>query len=137
MVELVNQLIDVSKYQSMVEDHSHGAIVCFLGVVRNIHEGNAVERIFYECYEKMTLKMMQQIETECTKKFPMVQMVLVHRVGMVELGEASVLVCTSSKHRKDSYEANIFIMERVKELLPIWKREYHPDGKTSWVGIGS
>lgn len=137
MIELTTELIHAEKYQALVEDHSHGAVVCFLGVVRNVHEGNAVERIFYECYEKMTLKMMQQIENECLAKYPMVKMVLVHRIGMVELGQASVLVYTSSKHRKDSYESSIFIMQRVKDLLPIWKREYHPDGKTSWVGIGS
>ena len=137
LVELVHQVINPDKYQEFYVDHSHGAVVKFLGVVRNVHEGRDVKRIFYECYERMTLRMMQQIEQECLENYPMVKMVLVHRIGMVELGEASVLVCTSSKHRKDSYESSMFIMNRVKELLPIWKKEFHPDGETSWVGIGS
>ena len=137
MYAITKDLIKIEDYQSHVEDHGHGAIVHFLGVVRNIHEGNSVDRIYYECYEKMALKMMERIEQETLERFPMIKMVLVHRIGMVELGEASVLVCTASKHRKDSYESNMFIMEKVKELLPVWKKEYHPDGETSWVGIGS
>ncbi len=137
MVELVHEIINPENYKEHIVDHSHGAVVSFLGVVRNIHEGRSVKRIFYECYERMTLKMMKQIEQECLENYPMVKMVLVHRIGMVELGEASVFVCTSSKHRKDSYQSNMFLMNRVKELLPIWKKEFHPDGKTSWVGIGS
>ena len=70
MVELVHQVINPDKYQEFYVDHSHGAVVKFLGVVRNVHEGRDVKRIFYECYERMTLRMMQQIEQECLEKLP-------------------------------------------------------------------
>lgn len=137
MFEITKEVIDPAQYLKHVQDPGNGAIVQFLGVVRNVHEGNAVERIFYECYEKMTLRQMEIIEQEALEKYPMVKLCFVHRVGMVELQEASVLVLTSSKHRKDSYEASMFVMQRIKDLLPIWKKEFHPDGKHSWVNIGS
>ncbi|PCJ17091.1 MAG: molybdenum cofactor biosynthesis protein MoaE [Candidatus Cloacimonadota bacterium] len=137
MFEITQNILKIEDYINYVEDDSHGAIVSFLGVVRNIHEGKSVHKIFYECYDKMALKQMKKIEILTLEKYPMVKMVLVHRVGMVELREASIIVLTSSKHRKDSYEANMFIMDEVKKLLPIWKKEHHPDGNTSWVGIGS
>ena len=89
MVELVHQVINPDKYQEFYVNHSHGAVK-FLGVVRNVHEGRDVKRIFYECYERMTLRMMQQIEQECLENYPMVKMVLVHRIGMVELGKLCI-----------------------------------------------
>lgn len=137
MFEITSNVVKIEDYLSHVQDDSHGAIVSFLGVVRNIHEGNSVHKIFYECYEKMALKQMQKIQDLTMEKFPMIKMVLVHRIGMVELQEASIVVLTSSKHRRHSFEANMYIMDEVKKLLPIWKKEHHPDGETSWVGIGS
>ncbi len=137
MVELTKEAIRIENYLSQVEDVGHGALCIFLGVVRNIHEGRSVEKIFYDCYEKMALKMMRKIEKETHEKFRGVEVVLVHRIGLVELQEASILVATGSKHRKTAYAANTFIMDRVKEILPVWKKELHPDGETSWVGIGS
>ncbi|MCO4783763.1 MAG: molybdenum cofactor biosynthesis protein MoaE [Candidatus Cloacimonetes bacterium] len=137
MFEITTNVLKIEDYLSHVQDDSHGAIVSFLGVVRNIHEGKSVHKIFYECYEKMALKQMKKIQDLTLEKFPMIKMVLVHRVGMVELQEASIVVLTSSKHRKHSFEANMYIMDEVKKLLPIWKKEHHPDGETSWVGIGS
>jgi len=85
----------------------------------------------------MALKMLAKIESEITQKFSGVRSALVHRIGMVELGEASVLVLCGSAHRKDAYQANIYAMDRIKEILPVWKKEFHPDGESSWVGIGS
>ncbi|MCJ8343947.1 molybdenum cofactor biosynthesis protein MoaE [bacterium] len=137
MFEITKNTLKIEDYLSHVQDEAHGAIVSFLGVVRNIHEGKSVHKIFYECYEKMALKQMQKIQDATIQKFPMIKMVLVHRIGMVELQEASIVVLTSSKHRKHSFEANMYIMDEVKKLLPIWKKEHHPDGETSWVGIGS
>ena len=137
MYALTKEILKIEDYQSLIEEESFGALVSFLGTVRNLHEGKKVKKIFYECYEKMALKMFEKIENEAKEKFPEVKTVMVHRIGMVELLEASILVLTGSAHRKDAYEANIFIMDRVKELLPIWKKEFHPDGKTSWVNIGS
>ena len=81
--------------------------------------------------------MLARIEEEIEAKFPGVKSALVHRVGMVELSEASVLVLSGSAHRKDAYAANIYAMDRIKEILPVWKKEFHPDGESSWVGIGS
>lgn len=124
-------------YRHHIQDPGCGAIVSFLGVVRNLHKGREVQRIFYECYESMTLKMMERIENEVLRKWPDMHLVLVHRIGMVELMEASILVITASPHRKEAYLANAYVMDRVKEILPVWKREYHPDNQTSWVGIGS
>jgi|SaaInl4_135m_RNA_FD_contig_51_289498_length_1914_multi_2_in_0_out_0_2 molybdopterin synthase catalytic subunit len=134
---IVYEPIILSDYLQHVEEASHGAICSFLGVVRNHHEGNCVQRIEYHCYEEMALKMLARIEEEIEAKFPGVKSALVHRVGMVELSEASVLVLSGSAHRKDAYAANIYAMDRIKEILPVWKKEFHPDGESSWVGIGS
>jgi molybdopterin synthase catalytic subunit len=137
MIELTKESIEIGSYLSQVQDDGHGALCIFLGVVRNIHEGRSVERIYYDCYEKMALNMLRKIEDQTRSKFERVEMVIVHRIGLVELGEASILVATGSKHRKTAYAANSYIMDRVKEVLPVWKKEVHPDGATSWVGIGS
>lgn len=137
MVLITRELLTPESYLKDMQNPSNGAMLVFLGVVRNMHQGRAVLKIEYECYESMALKMMQRIEQEVKSSWPHVQMTLVHRIGMVELSEASVLVITTSPHRKDCYAANAYIMDRVKEILPVWKREYHPDNQTSWVGIGS
>lgn len=137
MHAIVKEPIDMAAYQSYVESSSHGAICSFLGVVRDHHNGHSVQRIEYHCYESMALKMLERIEGEIGSRFPGVEVVLVHRIGMVELKEASVLVMCGSAHRKDAYAANIYAMDRIKQILPIWKKEFHPDGESSWVGIGS
>ena len=137
MVEITQNILQAEDYWHHIYDPACGVVVTFLGVVRNLHNGRTVQRIFYECYESMTLKMMQRIEAEVQKSWPDMHLILVHRIGMVELTEASILVITASPHRKEAYAANAYVMDRVKQILPVWKREYHPDNQTSWVGIGS
>lgn len=137
MLAIIKEPIDINAFLSHVESPSHGAICSFLGVVRDHHNGHSVQRIEYHCYEAMAIKMLARIESEIHEKFPDVKVVLVHRIGMVELQEASVLVLCGSAHRKDAYAANIYAMDRIKQILPIWKKEFHPDGESSWVGIGS
>ncbi len=137
MVGLSREVLNLTDgLDDFVGEHC-GALVSFFGVVRNRHNGKSVDCIDYECHESMCLKMMHKIEDEVGRKWPDVSLVLIHRIGMVKLGEASILVHCASPHRKDSYEASQYVMNRVKEILPIWKREFHPDGKTSWVGLGS
>jgi molybdopterin synthase catalytic subunit len=111
-----------------------GALCFFLGVVRDNNEGRSVTRIQYEAYEEMALEQLGQVEAEIRAKFPVTGVAVLHRLGMLSVGEASVLIAVSSGHRDASFQACRYGIDRVKELVPIWKKEFTSDG-TSWVGL--
>lgn len=111
-----------------------GALCFFLGVVRNHNEGRGVTRIQYEAYEEMALEQMGQVEREIREKFEVTGVAILHRLGMLAVGEASVLIAVSSGHRDASFAACRHGIDRIKELVPIWKKEFTADG-TSWVGL--
>ena len=111
-----------------------GALTFFLGVVRDNNDGRRVTRIQYEAYEEMALEQLGQVEAEIRQRFEVTGVLLVHRLGMIPVGEASVLVAISSPHRDSGFRACRHGIDRIKDLVPIWKKEFTPDG-TSWVGL--
>ena len=104
----------------------------FSGEVRNDNKGREVTHLEYEAYEPMANKMIAQILEEAKVRFNLNQAVCVHRLGKVEISGCAVVVITGSGHRKEAYDANRYIIDRVKNDVPIWKHEFFTDGTSEW-----
>jgi molybdopterin synthase catalytic subunit len=125
------------RHQEMVDlvrrDES-GAVIVFYGVVRNHHEGRRVLRLEYEAHETMALRKMEEVAAEVRRRFPDVAEVGIwHRTGTLQIGEASLLVALSSPHRQEGFEACLWAVDRIKEVVPVWKKEHFAEGDAAWV----
>ena len=109
-----------------------GAVVTFLGLVRNHNGGRRVRHLEYEAFEPLALKAFTRIEAEVRERWPSARLALNHRTGRLEVGEASVAIAVASAHRKDAYAACRYAIERVKQIAPIWKREFFVGGDL-WI----
>ena len=109
-----------------------GAVVTFLGLVRNHNAGRSVRYLEYEAYEPLALKAFEQIAAEIAARWPGARLALHHRVGRLEVGEASVAIAARSAHRGHAYAACRYAIERVKQIAPIWKREFFEGGDV-WI----
>jgi molybdopterin synthase catalytic subunit len=109
-----------------------GAVTTFLGLVRNHNAGRRVRYLEYEAYEPLALKSFERIAAEIGRRWPSVRLGLHHRVGRLEIGEASVAIAASSAHRADAFAACRYAIERVKQIAPIWKREFFEGGDV-WI----
>ncbi|HZP56892.1 MAG TPA: molybdenum cofactor biosynthesis protein MoaE [Dehalococcoidia bacterium] len=109
-----------------------GAVVLFYGVVRNENLGRRVLYLEYDAYEAMALKKMREVADEVRARFPVTGLGIAHRTGRVEIGETSLLVAVATPHRKEGFEACHFAVDRIKETVPIWKKEVWEDG-SEWV----
>lgn len=113
-----------------------GAAVIFLGRPRNRSEGKDVSFLEYEIYNGMARKETDRIISEAKEKFGITECAVIQRYGRVEIGEVSILIIVSSPHRKDSYDASRFIIDTIKERVPVWKKEHYKDG-SSWITHGA
>jgi molybdopterin synthase catalytic subunit len=111
---------------------SDGAVVTFLGLVRNRNLGRRVLFLEYEAYDPLALNTFERISDEVARRWPGVQLALHHRTGRVEVGGASVAIAAASPHRADAYAACRYTIERVKQIAPVWKREFF-DGGDVWI----
>jgi molybdopterin synthase catalytic subunit len=109
-----------------------GAVVTFLGLVRNHNLGRSVRYLEYEAYEPLALKAFERIAAEIGERWPGARLAMHHRIGRLEIGEASIAIATRSPHRADAYASCRYAIERVKQIAPIWKREFF-DGGDVWV----
>lgn len=123
--------IDFNIIRQAFDDRA-GAVVLFSGNVRNHSFGRQVKYLDYEAYESMASKLIDEIVNEAIEKFDLYKAVCVHRVGPVKLGDAAIIIATASAHRKEAYEANKYIIDRVKHESPIWKKEFFEDGTSEW-----
>ena len=115
-----------------------GAAVLFEGVVRNHHEGHAVLRLEYEAYEEMAEKQLRNVAAEVIAQFAareVHRIAIHHRIGTLEVGETSLLVAVAAAHRQDAFEAALRAVDRVKETVPVWKKEWGPDGAEWQEGV--
>lgn len=119
--------------QAVVEHEGAGAVVLFCGTVREWTKGKRTLRLFYEAYPEMAIRQLHVIAAEIGERWNDVRIAIHHRVGRLEIGELAVVIATSSPHRKAAYEANEYAIERMKQIVPIWKKEYWEDGEV-WVG---
>jgi len=113
-------------------DGVDGAVVTFLGLVRNHNQGRRVLYLEYEAYEPLALKAFARIDDEVRARWPGMRIALHHRTGRLAIGEASVAIVTASPHRSDAFAACRYVIERVKQIVPVWKREYF-DGGDIWI----
>jgi molybdopterin synthase catalytic subunit len=110
-----------------------GAALLFWGVVREQNEGRAVSQLEYTAYAPMAEREMLRIADEARARFGTGAIHVVHRVGWLEIGEASVAIAVASPHRGEAYEASRYVIEQLKQRVPVWKREGYVDGDTEWV----
>jgi molybdopterin synthase catalytic subunit len=109
-----------------------GAVVTFLGLVRNHNQGRRVQYLEYEAYEPLALKAFARIDEEARARWPEMRLALHHRTGRLDIGEASVAIVTASPHRGDAFAVCRYAIERVKQIVPVWKREYFEGGDV-WI----
>jgi len=133
MIELTNEPIDANAVLDQVGSSRAGAVVLFLGTVREVTDGRHTESLDYECYPEMAHGKMAVLEAEARGKWPLVEVMLVHRLGHLALSEASVAVGVSSPHRQDAFEAAKWLIDTLKQVVPIWKKENWADGSSQWV----
>jgi molybdopterin synthase catalytic subunit len=111
---------------------AHGAIVTFIGTVRGEHLGRRVIRLEYEAYEPLALRAFAIISDEVTGRWPSARVAFHHRTGSLALGEASVVIAAASPHRAEAFAACRYVIERLKQVAPVWKREYF-EGGDAWI----
>lgn len=133
MPYLTDEPIDPRALVERVVRPSDGAYVLFDGVVRNHHEGKAVESIFYDAYRPMAEKELDAIVRDLSGRYPQVALAVVHRLGRLFVGDSSIVIVAASAHRAEAFEACRMMIDRIKETVPIWKKERGPDGE-EWVG---
>lgn len=134
MFKITTEVITGTEVREAVEGPDAGAVVVFLGTVRNNTDGRPVTRLEYEAYPPMAEKKMAEIAQEIAQKWgDTLRVAMAHRTGKLEIGEVSVAVAIASPHRKDGFEACQYAMNRLKQIVPIWKREVWTDGEAEWV----
>jgi molybdopterin synthase catalytic subunit len=133
MPYLTDTSIDSATLRRKVMRESDGACVVIEGVVRNHHDGQRVESIFYDAYRPMAEKEFEKVVRGVEQEFPGVAVAVLHRLGHLGIGDISISIACASAHRADAYAASRAVIDRVKETVPIWKKERGPDGE-EWVG---
>jgi molybdopterin synthase catalytic subunit len=135
-IELTNEPIDFAALTESVRSPMAGAVVLFLGTVREMTGDRRTIALDYEAYPDMARDRMQALADEACARWPIVAAGIVHRLGHMALGDVSVAVAVSCPHRKDAFEAGRFLIDRLKEEVPIWKQENWADGSKEWVHPG-
>jgi molybdopterin synthase catalytic subunit len=134
MVRLTRKPIDIASLQSV--SPADGALCLFVGVVRGQNAGRSVLHLEYEAYEEMALAQMEALEVETRERWPVTDVRIVHRLGRLDIGEASVAVAVASPHRREAFEACRHAIDTLKKTIPIWKKEYYADGAVWFEGPG-
>lgn len=130
--QITSQPIIPQEIIQKVESTNCGAVNVFIGTVRNWNQQKKVVRLEYESYEPMALKKIEEIAGEVKKKWPVEKIAVSHRVGHLNIGEIAVVVAVSTPHRKESFEACQYMIDTLKKIVPIWKKEIYEDGEV-WI----
>lgn len=137
MVHLTQDRIDYHALTEQVRRPGCGAVVTFLGTVRDLTDGQVTTALDYEAHPGMAENKMAEIESEACRRWPIGAMMMVHRLGHLPVGEISVAVAVSCPHRAEAFEACRYAIERLKEIVPIWKKEHRIDGASEWIHPGT
>jgi len=133
LYEVTESPLSLDGLVMVVRQNTSGAVATFLGVVREFARGRRVSFLEYDAYPEMATATMRRIGEEIRLRWPVDRIAIVHRIGRLEIGEASIAIAVSSAHRREALEACAFAIERVKEIVPIWKKEVWTDG-AEWIG---
>lgn len=133
MIQLVQTTIDVTQLLAGVGSTQAGAVVLFLGTTREFTADKRTVTLDYEAYDEMAERKMAELEATARQRWELVEIGIVHRLGNVPLGEASVAIAVSSGHRAAAFEAGRWLIDTLKEQVPIWKQEHWDDGTTEWI----
>lgn len=131
-ISLIEGPIDLEALIRATEDPGCGAVLIFTGNVRNRHQGRPVARLSYSAYRPMALERLRRIARDLEGAASTLRVGIVHRLGDVDVGEASVVIAVASPHRATAYDASRTALERLKAEVPIWKREHYADGRSVW-----
>lgn len=130
--DIITAPIDLNALVAKVASPKAGGIATFLGVVRDNSLGRKVLHLFYEAYPPMAIKEMARVEAEVRQRWEIEAIAITHRIGKLEIGEASVAIAVSSAHRKEAIEACHFAIDLLKKTVPVWKKEYWQGGEV-WI----
>jgi molybdopterin synthase catalytic subunit len=133
MFKVVDDPIDALALEDEVRTDADGAVIVFRGVARRHSRGRDVVHLEYEAYPEMAEKVMAQIGDEMHSRWPITRVAIVHRTGVLEIGQTSVMIAVSAPHRREAFEAASYAIDRLKQVVPIWKKEVWSDG-TQWIG---
>jgi molybdopterin synthase catalytic subunit len=129
---IVTRPIDPSALIAEVASPAHGATSLFLGTVRDMNDGRCVTGMDYTAYDAMASRELETIAREAASKFG-VSLAAEHRTGTLAIGDVSVAIAASHAHRADALDATRYVIEQLKQRVPIWKREHYDDGSREWV----
>jgi len=132
IIRVTSEPLDPAALAAAVRTDASGAIASFVGVVRDHHEGRRVHHLVYEAYPPMAEQELARIAGEMRQRWEISRVAMAHRTGRLEIGEASVVIVVSAPHRRQALEACAFGIERIKQSVPIWKKEYGDDS-SEWV----
>ena len=132
MIALTTDPIDLGSAYKHLQSDEAGAIDFFLGVVRNNTAAHPVDHLEYEAYGRMAISEMQKIADEACRRWKILRYVVIHRTGTLGIGEIAVLIGVTTPHRADAFDACRYIIDTIKQTVPIWKKEFLTDGEV-WV----
>jgi molybdopterin synthase catalytic subunit len=124
--------LDVAALLAAVDPTGMGAVALFVGLVRDHNQGRRVLHLEYDAYEPLALRGLDRIREEVAERWPAVRLSIHHRIGRLDIGEASVAIAAASPHRADAFAACRYAIERIKQIVPIWKHEYFEGGDV-WI----
>ena len=135
LVAVTSEPLDLSALSDAVCQGTvgDGAVTSFVGLVRDHNQGRRVSFLEYEAYEPLAVRALNLIIDESRSAWPSARLAVHHRIGRLEIGEASIIIVAASPHRADAFAACRYVIEEVKRRVPIWKREYYADGTVGWV----
>jgi molybdopterin synthase catalytic subunit len=132
---LIREPIDTKSISSALQRPEDGAIVVFEGIVRNHAQGKPVRFLEYDAYESMALKKLQEVGERAKKEYGIRDIAIVHRLGHLDIGECSTVIVVASAHRGPAFDACRFTIDTIKQIVPIWKKEFYEDGEV-WIEGG-
>jgi molybdopterin synthase catalytic subunit len=136
MIQLTTEPIDSNTILRRAGHAEAGAVVLFLGTTREVTDGRQTVALDYEAYVEMAERRLAELESQARRRWPVIECIVVHRLGRVPVGEASVAIAVSTPHRADAFAAGQWLIDSLKHDVPIWKREQWADGTAEWVHPG-
>lgn len=132
ILEIQEEPLQVGDMITRIKSNSAGALSIFLGTTRDNFDNKKVLKLFYEAHPTMALKKMKEIGEYCIKTYNLLKILIIHRIGEVPVTEESIVIISTSPHRKEAIDATSYCIDEVKRVVPIWKKEIFEDGYNTW-----